>query len=133
MSTGVKNESIISKKTYSFALKTIKLYKRLAAEKKEYVLSKQLIRSATSIGANINEAVSGQSKRDFVHKLSIALKEDRETSYWLNLLKDSEYIGQEEFLELSTDCDELIKILSSIILTTKERYFNTKNTTTHNS
>ena len=95
-------------------------------EKKEYVLSKQLLRSGTSIGANINEALSAQSKRDFVHKLSISLKEARETSYWLNLLKDSEYIKQESFTNLSNKCNEILKILSSIILTTKQKYFTTK-------
>ncbi len=98
-------------------------------DKKEFVLSKQVLRSGTSIGANINEALSGQSKRDFVHKLSIALKEARETSYWLSLLKDSEYITEEKFKPLNANCEEIIKILSSIILTTKEKYFTIKTTT----
>ena len=119
MNNVVKNESIIATKAYSFALEIITLYKYLVNEKKEYVLSKQLLRSGTSIGANINEALSAQSKRDFVHKLSISLKEARETSYWLNLLKDSEYIKQESFTNLSNKCNEILKILSSIILTTK--------------
>jgi four helix bundle protein len=81
-----KSDSIIAKKAYSFALEIIKLYKQLVTNKKEFVLSKQILRSGTSIGANINEALAGQSKRDFIHKLSIALKEARETSYWLNLI-----------------------------------------------
>jgi four helix bundle protein len=119
----VKSESIIAKKAYSFALEIIKIYKYLIADKKEYVLSKQLLRSGTSIGANINEAISAQSKRDFVHKLSIALKEARETIYWLNLLKDSSYITKEEFIRLNDYGNEILKILSSIILTTKEKYF----------
>ena len=126
MNNVVKNESIIATKAYSFALEIITLYKYLVNEKKEYVLSKQLLRSGTSIGANINEALSAQSKRDFVHKLSISLKEARETSYWLNLLKDSEYIKQESFTNLSNKCNEILKILSSIILTTKQKYFTTK-------
>src|SRR6266700_793217 len=117
MDNKIKNESIVAKKAYGFALEVIKVYKFLVSEKREFVLSKQLLRSGTSIGANINEAVSGQSKRDFIHKLSIALKEARETLYWLSLLKDSDYINPELFNELSNQCDELIRILSSIILT----------------
>jgi four helix bundle protein len=118
-----KSESIIAGKAYTFALEVVKIYKLLSNERKEYVLSKQLLRSGTSIGANINEAISGQSKRDFVHKLNIALKEARETNYWLNLLKDGEYINSKEFEPLNKKCDEIIKMLSSIIITTKERYF----------
>jgi four helix bundle protein len=119
-----KSESIIAGKAYAFALQIVKAYKVLVNEKKEYVLSKQLLKSGTSIGANINEAISGQSKRDFVHKLNIALKEARETNYWLNLLKDGEYINLVEFENLGNKCNELVKMLSSIIITTKERYFN---------
>src|SRR4030095_7815507 len=118
-----KSESIIAGKAYAFALEVVKIYKLLSNERKEYVLSKQLLRSGTSIGANINEAISGQSKRDFVHKLNIALKEARETNYWLNLLKDGEYISSKEFESLNNKCNEIIKMLSSIIITTKERYF----------
>lgn len=114
-------DNIIIQKSYSFALAIIQLYK-LLTEKKEYVLSKQILRSGTSVGANIHEAVAGESKKDFIHKLGIALKEARETSYWLNLLKDSGYITKEEFNKLNNSCDELIKILNSIILTTKARY-----------
>jgi len=118
-----KSESIIAGKAYAFALEVVKIYKLLSNERKEYVLSKQLLRSGTSIGANINEAISGQSKRDFVHKLNIAVKEARETNYWLNLLKDGEYISSKEFESLNNKCNEIIKMLSSIIITTKERYF----------
>ena len=131
MSNEIRSESIIAKKAYAFALDVVKLYKKLIADNKEFVLSKQLLRSGTSIGANINEAVSGQSKRDFVHKLSIALKEARETSYWLNLLRDSDFINQASFEDTDKKCTEIIKILSSIILTTKEKYFTNKST--HNS
>ena len=119
--------NIILQKGYSFALAIIKLYKFLSTEKKEFVLSKQILKSGTSIGANINEALSSESKKDFVHKLGIALKESRETSYWLNLLKDSEYITDQQFNELATECNALIRILSSIILTTKERYLKIHN------
>ena len=126
MSTVQKSESIIASKAYSFALEIIILYKQLVADKKEFVLSKQILRSGTSVGANINEALSAQSKRDFVHKLSISLKEIRETNYWLNLLKDSGYISEQVFKKLSEKCGEINKILSSIILTTKQKYFKPK-------
>lgn len=128
-----KNGSLISKKAYAFALDIVNTYKYLVYKKKEYTLSKQLLRAGTSIGANVNEAVSAQSKRDFVHKMSIALKEARETLYWLNLLKDSEYLIAEDHNKISLAAEEIIKILSSIIITTKEKYFNTKTQTTHNS
>lgn len=117
-----EKDNIIVQKSYDFALQIIKLYKILV-DKKEYILSKQVLRSDTSIGANIHEAVASQSKRDFIHKLSISVKEARETSYWLNLLKDSNYLEHDEFLKLSGSCDEIIRILNSIILTTKQRYF----------
>lgn len=96
MSDLKKTDSIIQQKSYAFALQIIVLYKFLVEEKKEFILSKQLLRAGTSIGANVNEAVSAQSKRDFVHNLSIALKEAKETEYWLNLLKDSNYISQKK-------------------------------------
>lgn len=118
----MKTESIVAGKAYAFALEIIKLYKFLV-ERKEFVLSKQLLRSGTSVGANINEAVSAQSKRDFIHKLSISLKEGRETIYWLRLLKDSNYIQGGEFDKLNNSVEEVIKMLTKIILTTKERYF----------
>jgi four helix bundle protein len=123
MSDIKQSNSIIGKKSYAFALEIINVYKILVSDKKEFILSKQLLRSGTSIGANVHEALSSESKRDFVHKLSIALKESKETSYWLNLLKDSNYISSQELDKLNSDCIELIKILSSIILTIKEKYF----------
>ncbi len=119
----IQRESIIGNKTYDFALEIVKTYKFLTDGKKEYILSKQLLRSGTSIGANVNEAISAQSKKDFVHKLSIALKEARETLYWLRLLYDSEYLENEIFINLKEKCHEINKILSSIIITTKEKYF----------
>jgi len=115
-------DNIIVQKSYAFALEIIKLYKMLI-EKKEFVLSKQILRSGTSIGANIHEAVGSESKKDFIHKLTVAVKESRETSYWLNLLKDSSYLSIKEFERLNESCEELIRILNSIILTTRERYF----------
>ncbi len=123
----IKNSnSIIGRKSYAFALEIIKIYKYLSDQKKEYVLSKQLLRSGTSIGSNVNEALSAESKKDFIHKLGIALKEAKETSYWLHLLEDSQYINNETFSTVSQSCNELCKILSSIILTTKEKYINQK-------
>lgn len=116
------NHNPIVKKTYDFALSIVELYKELISLNREFVMSKQLLKSGNSIGANVNEAVAAQSKSDFVHKLSIALKEARETEYWLNLLKDSKYISEEKFRVNSDHNLEVIKILSSIILTTKERY-----------
>jgi four helix bundle protein len=118
----MKTESIVAGKAYAFALEIIKLYKFLM-ERREFVLSKQILRSGTSIGANVNEAISAQSKRDFIHKLSISLKEGRETMYWLRLLKDSNYIEETQFNKLYHSCEEIIRILTKIILTTKERYF----------
>ena len=114
MNSTPKSESIIAGKAYAFALGIIKLYKSLI-KRREFVLSKQILRSGTSIGANVNEAISAQSKRDFVHKLSISLKEARETIYWLRLLKDSDYMNEAEFDKMFTACDELIKILTKII------------------
>lgn len=116
-------DNIIVMKSYSFALGIIGLYKTLGENKKEFVLSKQMLRGGTSIGANIHEAVASVSKKDFINKLGIAGTEVRETSYWLNLLKDSDYITEENFIQLNKDCEELARILNSIILTTKERYF----------
>jgi len=125
MSDITESNSIIGKKSYLFALEIIAIYKILIAHKKEFVLSKQLLRCGTSIGANVHEALGSESKRDFIHKLSIALKEAKETSYWVHLLKDSDYISIQQFDGLNNNCKELIKILSSIILTMKQKYFPT--------
>ena len=126
------SESIVAERAYGFALEIVKAYKFLTIEKKEYVLSKQLVRSGTAIGANLNEAISSQSKKDFIYKLGIGLKEARETNYWLRLLKDSEYFDIKLYAKLNNECEEIIKILSSIILTTKARYFKNPGAT-HNS
>lgn len=110
-------ESIIGQKSFDFAKEIIELYKQLH-DSNEFVISKQLLRSGTSIGANVQEALGGQSKRDFIHKLAIALKEARETRYWLLLLKETTIteIDVKSYLE---KLEELIKILSSIIITSK--------------
>ena len=109
--------NIIVDKSKAFALKIISLYKYLIAEKREYVLSKQLLRSGTSIGANVREAVRGQSKADFYSKMSISLKEASETEYWLELLYESQYIDRLQFDSIYPDCQELIRILVAIVKT----------------
>ena len=118
----VNKDNIILTKSYAFALEIIRVYKQLV-EQKEFVFSKQLLRSGTSIGANVHEGVASESKKDFIHKLSIALKETNGTCYWLNLLKDSNYITVDAFATLNRRCEELLRILNSIIITTKQRYF----------
>jgi len=100
-------------------LRIIKLYKYLIEQKKEYILSKQILRSGTSIGANVEEAIGGQSRRDFLAKISIAYKETRETHYWLRLLRDSNFLKKDVSRSLLGDCEELLKILGSIQETTK--------------
>ena len=116
----MKKDNVIVDKSKEFALRTIKLYKYLCDEKKEYILSKQLLRSGTSIGANIKEAIRGQSKADFIFKLNISLKEASETEYWIELLYESEFITKPQFDSIYTDCIEIIKILTSIINSSKE-------------
>lgn len=110
-------ESIVANKSKAFALRIIKLYQFLVEEKKEYVLSKQLLRSGTSVGANAREATRGQSKADFYAKLNISLKEADETAYWLELLHESGYITDKKFSSIYADCLELIKMLVSITKT----------------
>ena len=107
-------ENIIRDKSFNFALRIVKLSKFLIEKKSEYVLSKQILRSGTSIGANIEEAIGGQSKKDFLNKISIAYKEARETDYWLRILEGSGYIDKKMYNSLSKDCEELMKILGSI-------------------
>ncbi|WP_449398012.1 four helix bundle protein [Chryseobacterium wanjuense] len=101
--------SIVGKKSFEFAVNIVKFYKIFIADKKEYVLSKQLLRSGTSIGANIREALNAQSRMDFIHKLSISQKECDETIYWLELLYETEYITKEEFGNLNNQASELLK------------------------
>ncbi len=116
------NQNISSEKSFEFALIIVETYKYLVKEKKEFILSKQLLKSGTSIGANIFEASSAESKNDFVHKLSISLKEARETEYWLRLLQESQYLIGDIFECCNKRLEEIIKLLKSSILTTKQRY-----------
>jgi four helix bundle protein len=115
-------KSIVGDKSYAFALRTIKAYKYLTQEQREFVLSKQALRSGTAIGALIREAEHAQSKADFINKMNIALKEANETAYWLMLLKDSDYLNEKTFVSIHKDCDELICLLVSIVKTSKEKY-----------
>jgi len=112
-------ENIVNNKSYIFALRVIKVYKFLSEQQREFVLSKQLLRSGTAIGALCREAEHAQSKADFLNKMNVALKEANETGYWLSLLKDSEYINLNLFDALYPDCSELIKLLASIVKSTK--------------
>ncbi|MBQ6873532.1 MAG: four helix bundle protein [Clostridia bacterium] len=116
----MKKENPLLDKSLLFAARIVKLHKYLAKEKKEHIISKQIIRSATSIGANANEAVYGQSKADFIAKLQISLKETSETEYWIRLLVLSEYITEKEGESLLKDCLEIKKILISTLNTAKE-------------
>ncbi len=118
-------ENIIKEKTFNFALRIVKLYKYLQ-EKQEYVLSKQLLRSGTSIGAMVREAEHAESKQDFVHKMAIAQKEANETDYWLELLYNSDFLTESMFNSIIKDLHEIQKIISSIILTTKTKIENKK-------
>ena len=112
-------ESTLKEKTYAFALKVIKVYKQIAAEQKEFVLSKQFLKSGTAPGALVREAEYGQSKPDFISKLSIALKEANECNYWTCLLRDTDFISQTTANELLTDNVEIIKMLTASINTAK--------------
>lgn len=111
--------NILKEKSYRFALRTVKLFQLLSGEKKEYVLSKQILRSGTSIGANIEEAYQGESKADFIHKLAIANKEAFETHYWLRLFRDSSILEAKLAESLMSDCDELQRMLVAAIKTAK--------------
>lgn len=110
-------DNIIVDKSKAFALRIIKLYKYLVDEKREYILSKQILKSGTSIGANVKEAIRGQSKPDFYAKMNIALKETSETEYWLELLFESKYIDKQSFDSIYSDCKEILKILTAITKT----------------
>ncbi len=117
----MKQNNIIQEKSFAFAIRIVNLYKLIVSEKKEFVLSKQLLRCGTSIGANIEEAIGGYSDKDFAHKLSISYKETRETIYWLKLLYQTEYITKDEFESMFLAADEICKILGKIQITLKTR------------
>ena len=114
-----RKNNLIAEKSMAFAVRIVGLYRYLTGRKRESVLSKQILRSGTSIGANVREANSAQSKADFVSKMAIALKECGETSYWLELLVRTEYISQKEFSSIATDCEELFALLTAIVKTAR--------------
>ena len=113
--------SIIQRKSFVFALKIVDLCKRRITSRKKYVMSKQLLRSGTSIGANVREGMNAESRRDFINKLSISQKKCDETHYWLELLQETNYLNNTEFVTSSNDAAKLLKILRSIILSTKQK------------
>ncbi len=117
----MKKDNILYKKSYKFAIRIVKLSQYLVNEKKEYILSKQILRSGTSVGALVSESKFAQSKADFVNKLMVALKEANETQYWINLLYDTEYISQKMYQSLHANSDELISLLVSITKTIKNK------------
>ena len=114
------SESIVKTKSFELAIRGVNFYKYLVGEKKEYIMSKQFLRSVTSVGANVREAVNAQSKPDFIHKLSIAQKECDESLYWLELLKETKYISEIEFESIYQQNNEVLKIIRSIIITSKK-------------
>lgn len=117
----MKENNVVREKSYAFALRIVKVSRYLAEEKREYVLSKQLLRAGTSVGANIEEAVGAQSDKDFAAKLTIAYKEARETHYWIRLLRDSDFLTPQQADSLLADADELMRLLGSIQKTMKAK------------
>ena len=118
----MKTENIIADKSYKFALRIVKAYLFLSKEQNEFILSKQLLRSGTAIGALVSESRFAQSKPDFINKLYIALKEANETRYWINLLHDANFITQAMYNSIFPEVEEIISILSSIIKSTKNNF-----------
>jgi four helix bundle protein len=118
----MKKENVISEKSFHFAVRIINLYKILTNGRKEFIMSKQLLRSGTFVGANVREAVNAESSADFVHKLAIAQKKCDETCYWLELIHVSKFMNEREFDSIYKDASELLKILRSIILSLKKKF-----------
>jgi four helix bundle protein len=118
MVNGMK-ENVVKNKSFAFAVRVVKLYQYLCEQKKEFVLSKQLLRSGTSVGAMIRESEHAETKNDFKHKMGIAQKEINEAIYWLELLKATDYLSSEQFDSMSTDAIEIIKLVTSILKSTK--------------
>ena len=116
----MRGENLVKDKSFAFAIRVVRLYKILCEERKEYVLSKQVLRSGTAIGALVRESEHAQSAADFINKLSIALKEANETEYWLMLLHEADYLTEVEYDSIIKDCKELLRLLISIIKKTKE-------------
>lgn len=121
----MKRKSIVEDKAYKFALRIIKLNSYLIDVRREFIICKQLLRCGTSIGANVKEASQAESKEDFIHKLNIALKESSETEYWINLLYDSDFIDKKAYDSLLKDCSELLRLLTSIIKTSRSNLVKT--------
>jgi four helix bundle protein len=117
----MKDNNIVIQKSYAFAVSIVKTYQVLSKVNREYVLSKQLLKSGTSIGANIEEAIGGQSDKDFYSKLSIAYKECRETRYWIRLLTDTSYLSNDQSISLMLNVEELLKIIGAIQVTMKKK------------
>ncbi len=116
-----KKGNVIRDKSFAFALRLVKSYKYLLEEKREYVLSKQLLRAGTSIGANVREAEQAESQADFIHKMAIALKEANEAEYWIELLTHADYLDKKSSDSILADLHEILKLLTSIIKTTKNK------------
>ena len=116
---GRLRENVVPEKSKAFAIRIIRLYQFLGDSKREFVLSKQLLRSGTSIGANIREAVQGFSRNDFLYKMNLALKESSETCYWLELLYETDYLSSAQYESIYADAQELLKLLTAIIKTTR--------------
>ena len=119
-----EKENVIQEKSFAFAVRIVRLYQYLCEEKKEFVLSKQIVRCGTSIGANIEESIGGQSDRDFLSKISISYKEARETRFFLRLLFATDYLDDKQFQSMFDDVEELLKILGTIQLTLKKKIRN---------
>ena len=115
-----RDDNVIVQKSYAFSLRCVKLYKYLCSRDGNYIIGKQLLRSGTSIGANVREALRAQTRPDFITKLNVALKEASETEYWIELLRDSDYISSSQAESMLADCVELLKILTSIVKKSKE-------------
>jgi four helix bundle protein len=113
-------KSILKEKSFKFAVRIVNLYKHLREDKREFILSKQVLRSGTSVGANVREAEHSESKADFVHKLAIAQKEMNETIYWLELMQETEYLSDKEFESINNDAVEIIRMITSSIKTVKQ-------------
>ena len=116
----MKDENVIKEKSVKFAIRIVDMYKYLSETKQENVMSKQLLRSGTSIGANVSEGVYAQSRNDFISKMSISLKEAAETEYWLELLIKTGYITEKQYHSINEDCREIIKVLAAIVKNTKK-------------
>jgi four helix bundle protein len=115
------SDSPVKDKSYKFAIRIVKAYKHLADVKREFVLSRQMLRSGTAIGANVRKANQAESRNEFIHKMCVALEEASETDYWLELLHETQFLEQKEFDSLHADCEELLKLLTSIVKSSKQQ------------